>query len=259
MREEHERLGIPLATVTQLNRGQAQTAEEARSCDALLAPSRFVADSYIARGISPEKVHVLPWGTDTARFHPAPRNQDGTFRVMCVAQISPRKGHIDLLDAWKLLNLPNSELVFLGEATPEMQGVFKRRQDRVVLRGHVSHERLSAEFQQADVVVLPSIEDGFSYVPLEAMACGVPVVVSCNAGASEMIEQGVTGFVIPIRSPQRIAEAIETLYRSAELRAEMGRAARREIVERHSWADYAERLVDRYRKANRARVEPVTR
>jgi len=118
--------------------------------------------------------------------------------------------------------------------------------DRFTYRGTVPHAKLVHEFRQADVVVLPSIEDGFSYVPLEAMASGVPVIVSVNAGASELVEEGRTGFVVPIRKPEAIAAAIEVLYRDPERRRSMGTAASESMRRSHSWENYAERLMAAY-------------
>lgn len=203
MREEYARLNLPERNVKELNNGQKRTMEEAAACDRLLVPSRFVARSYVERGFPADRIAVLPWATDLSRFSPGPRLEDGIFRVMCVAQISPRKGHVDLLDAWESLKLPNAELVFAGSMTPEMRTVLRGRDSQFTYLGAVPHEELPQLFHRADVVVLPSIEDGFSYVPLEAMACGLPVVVSENAGAAEMVEHGKTGFVVPARPRDR--------------------------------------------------------
>jgi glycosyltransferase involved in cell wall biosynthesis len=247
LREEHDRLGIPQDKVRGLNRGQQQTVNEAAACDFLLAPSSFVARSYCERGFDEGRVKVIPWGTDLSQFSPGQRRADGEFRVLCVAQISPRKGHVDLLDACRLLSMPALKLVFIGAMTPEMKPVLEPRSAEFEYRGTVPHSRLVDEFRQADVVVLPSIEDGFSYVPLEAMACGVPVIVSRNAGASEVVEDGVTGVTVPIRSPERIAEVLALLANDVERRRAMGAEARRQMAEGHGWEAYASSLVAFYR------------
>lgn len=246
MREEYERLHLDSRQVAGLNHGQCAILEESAAADILIAPSRFVANSYIAEGTAPARIVVEPYGTDLTRFHPGPREDDGVFRVLCVAQISPRKGHIDLLDAWQQLNLPRSELAFVGSMTPEMDLVLKDRRHLFTYLGRVPHAELSREFHRSDVVVLPSIEDGFSVVPLEAMACGLPVIVSANAGVSELVDGGQTGFVVPIRSPGSIAERILELWQDMERRKQMGRAAAVRVRTDLGWGDYAQRLTARY-------------
>jgi glycosyltransferase involved in cell wall biosynthesis len=246
LREEHERLGLPDTVVRALNRGQAQTIEESSQCDFLVTPSTFVARSYSERGFPEQRIRVIPWGTDLEQFSPGQRKNDGVFRVLCVAQVSTRKGHIDLINACRLLNAPDLQLVFIGSMTPEMRGVLSSLSERFEYRGAVPHSELVHEFRQADVVALPSIEDGFSYVPLEAMACGVPVIVSENAGASELVQEGRTGFVVPIRSPEAICRALELLYREPERRRAMGMAASESMRRSHGWENYAERLVASY-------------
>lgn len=248
MREEYDRLGLPLNSVSELNNGQRAMLEEVASVDVLLVPSRFVAESYQAHGIFPKKLVVEPYGTDLSRFQPGPRPDDNIFRVVCVSQISPRKGHIDLIAAWESLNLPQAELVLIGAMTPEMERVLASKRHLFSYRGRIPHAELSREFHRADVVVLPSIEDGFSYVPLEAMACGIPVIVSSNAGVSELIREGETGFVVPIRSPGVIAERIQALYECRERCTSMGQTASNMIRSGHSWSDYAERVIAHYRE-----------
>ncbi len=246
LRFEHERLGLPLDTVAALNRGQRRIIEEAEAADVLLTPTRFVADSFIAKGIPADRVCVLPWSTDLSRFAPRERCGDSRFRVICVAQISPRKGHIDLLDAWQQLNLPDAELVFIGSMTPEMAPILARRQHLFTHRGVVPHAELMSELACADVAVLASVEEGCSYAPLEAMASGLPVVVTTNTGSNELVVDGETGFVVPIRSPERIAAALEVLYRNPDRRRAMGQAAAAQMRSSNNWQRYARSLVELY-------------
>jgi glycosyltransferase involved in cell wall biosynthesis len=246
LREEHERLGLPLDAVEALNRGQKRIIEEAAACDVVLTPTRFVADSFVAEGFQSERVLVLPWSTDLTRFAPRERSGDDRFRVLCVAQISPRKGHVDLLDAWERLNLPNAELVFIGSMTPEMAPIMAKRQHLFTYRGTIPHKELINEFQQADAAVLASVEEGCSYAPMEAMASGLPVVVTTNTGSNELVIEGQTGFVVPIRSPEKIADALDLLYRNPDRRKAMGAAAASEMRKTNDWERYARSLSQLY-------------
>jgi glycosyltransferase involved in cell wall biosynthesis len=95
--------------------------------------------------------------------------------------------------------------------------------------------------------VLASVEEGCSYAPLEAMASGLPVVVTTNTGSNEMVVDGETGFVVPIRSPERIAEALERLSQDPERRRAMGAAAAVQMRKINNWERYAKRLCGLYR------------
>jgi glycosyltransferase involved in cell wall biosynthesis len=111
----------------------------------------------------------------------------------------------------------------------------------------VPNSQLREYYGRSSVFVLPSIEDGCAIVCGEAMACGLPVITTSSNGASEVLEHGKDGFVVPPRSPELIAEYIERLYRDKILREEMSAAALAKARSELSWESYALRLVDIYR------------
>jgi glycosyltransferase involved in cell wall biosynthesis len=90
------------------------------------------------------------------------------------------------------------------------------------------------------VFVLPSIEEGLAMVIGEAMACGCPVIASTNTGASEMISEGVEGFIVPIRSPGLIADRLQQLADQPELREHMGKAALMRVQQLGGWDAYGD-------------------
>jgi glycosyltransferase involved in cell wall biosynthesis len=104
-----------------------------------------------------------------------------------------------------------------------------------------------AAFQGADVFVCPSVEDGFGLVVTEAMACGLPVVVSDHTGAADLVVPGETGYVVPYNDPGGYARALETLRRDPQRRAAMGRAARA-AIQAHTWDHYRQQLVALHRQ-----------
>ena len=109
---------------------------------------------------------------------------------------------------------------------------------------HLSHRPrndLPKVYAGADVYVLPSLFEGFLVTALEAMACGLPVIVSEHTFAHDVIEDGVNGYVIPIRDKEAIAERLRHLHSNPRLREEMGQAARR-TAERFTWRRYGERI-----------------
>lgn len=253
LNEEHERLGIEHRIEDNLL--DRRLAADAASCDFIVAGSNVVKRSFARNGFPAEKIKVIPYGTDTSRFSPltdAEREsrlsglRDCSFRVICVGQITPRKGHVYLLEAWKRLNIPDSELLFVGPIDPKMLPVLSRYQGHFTHIPHVPHHLLRHYYGMSDLFVLPSLEDGFAYVCTEALGCGLPVITTDNTGASEMVSDGVDGFVVPVRSAESLVEKLELLYLDHEMRGTMGALAVKKASEHLLWPDYAEKLVSFY-------------
>jgi glycosyltransferase involved in cell wall biosynthesis len=247
--EEAERLG--LRRIERLSKIQDRQVEESLAADYLLAASRIVCNSYVERGYDASRTAVLPYGVDLDRFHPIgqPAELDRTFTVICVGAILPRKGHIYLLEAWKKLALPDAELLLIGSISYEMTATLGRYDGLFRHLPFVPNHELFQYYARSSLFVLPSVEDGFGVVCGEAMACGLPVIVTNNAGAVDIVADGKDGFVVPIRSADAIAEHIEALYRDRELREAMSEAALTKARNELGWDKYATRLCDIYRSA----------
>ena len=252
IRQEHDILGIPAP------RDHATTlaiVDEVPHCDYLLAGSQLIRDSYVARGFSADRAFVIPYGIDAARFHPltpaeSAAVRDDRFRVVCVAQIVPRKGIHYLLEAWDRLGLPpnKGELVLIGQASPEMSAVLERYAGRFTHIPKVDHDRLRLEYGRADVFVLPSVEDGFGYVTTEAMGCGLPVITTSAAGSADLIEEGLSGFVVPPRSVDALTDRLERLRQDRDLRHAMGARNLAVSQSARTWPGYVDHLVSLYRQ-----------
>jgi glycosyltransferase involved in cell wall biosynthesis len=246
LRDEAERLGLRFRRT--LHRIQKRQLEELELADFVLAPSKIVRESFVKRGFEKSRTAVIPFGVDLARFHPVPDRgaAEKTFRVICVAQISLRKGQIYLLEAWRKLKFRNAELLLIGSISHEMA---ERLEDYKGMFRHipsVPNHKLFEYYGRSSVFVLPTLEDGCSYVCGEAMACGLPVITTVNNGASDIVNHGANGFVIPIRSPESVAEHLETLYRDEALRSQMASAALMTARTELSWERYAARLCEIY-------------
>jgi len=251
MEEEREALG--LKRTGGLRRVEQRQIEEIEISDFLLAPSRIVRDSFVKRGYDERRTAVLPYGVDIDRFRPhAVRDEpesDRVFRVLCVAQISVRKGHVYLLEAWKRLALPNSELLLIGAISDEMNPILTRYRGLFHHIASVANASLRDYYGRASVSVLPSLEDGFGVTCTEAMACGVPVIVTSSAGTSDVVDHGKDGFVVPARSSEAISDCLERLYRDEELRRGMAAAALTKARSELTWEAYAHNLNAIYRTA----------
>jgi len=230
-------------------RAIARGLMEFERADFITVPSRFAYESMLAEGIPEERLFLVPYGVDVARFTPGdpPR---GVFRLLFVGQVSLRKGVPYLLQAWERLHLPRAELWLAGRVTPDARRVVAPYRDHPTIRflGHVRD--VPAVYHQASTFVLPSIEEGSALVTYEAMAAGLPLIFTPNTGA--VARDGVEGFQVPIRDVDALAAAIERLYRDPGLRREMGRAAR-ERAEEYTWEAAGERLLAAYQEALRRR------
>jgi glycosyltransferase involved in cell wall biosynthesis len=198
---------------------------EYEEADYLRAQSTLVRDSLIAHGIPASKIVMVPPAVDLARFRPG-HDRDATFRVVFVGAFDLRKGLPHLLRAWDDAKLPRSQLVLHGAAgsrfMERMVAPYRRRPDVVFCSGDPA-----LTFAQADVCVVPSVEDGFAYTVLEALASGCPVVVTDQVGGKDAVVSGENGYVVPARDAGAIRDRLVELFAAPRQRAAMARAARR--------------------------------
>jgi glycosyltransferase involved in cell wall biosynthesis len=210
--------------------------------------SRAVAHQALALGVPASQVTIVHNGLPPVDPIDAPGEQP-TLRLGIVGQIGPWKGHDDLLDALALLSRSNVRVLLrlFGTGTPTYVAALKRRiaeldlLDRVEWCGFLSDQ--AEIFRNIDVCVVPSrCEESLPTSALEANAFGRPVICSSRGGLPEIVENGVTGFIVDAQRPDRLAHAIETYARRPELVQTMGRAARRRAQSHFSQAGFVERF-----------------
>jgi glycosyltransferase involved in cell wall biosynthesis len=129
------------------------------------------------------------------------------MRFLFVGAMTQRKGLADLFAAFKQLNRPDIELVVLGFPLLPLE-FYRREFPDFIYESPRSHELVKQLMLSCDVLVLPSIVEGRAMVQTEALSCGLPIVVTANAGAEDLVTQGKTGFVVPIRDPAALAERL---------------------------------------------------
>ena len=210
--------------------------------DFIFVPSQFVWDTMLQEGVSARKLRRVHLGFDPVMFFPGEKKDD-VFRVMYAGGLSVQKGIPYLLEAFSTLNIPNSELLLVGDTYPdalatlsEYRGLF--RHIRFVPQAELLHH-----YQQSSVFVLPSLQDGFGMVVYEAAGCGLPVIITENVGAE--IRHGKDGFVVPIRDAKAIAEKLRFFHENPEERNKMGRAAR-DYVQQFTWDNYHQEVIAHY-------------
>jgi len=220
----------------------------ARSVDRVLATSSEEVFELLRLGVDPRRVTVVPCGVDLSHFTPGgPAEPRGAQRrrIVAVGRLVERKGFGNVLEA--LGSLPDTEAVLAGGpergalgADPQARRLraLARRlgvADRVELRGRVARAELPALLRSADVVVCAPWYEPFGIVPLEAMACGVPVVASAVGGLTDTVVDGVTGLHVPPRRPVELAAALLPLLEDSERRRRLGAAGAHRARERYGW------------------------
>jgi len=192
--------------------------------DRILVPSDHIAKSLIRHGTPREKVHVIPYAADCSRFRPLDGKSHGdTCTFLFAGGISQRKGIKYLLEAWSRIRRPGWRLQLLGPL-PKRALPLEPYMHMVEPLGRVSHAEMPARMQAADVFVFPSLFEGSAVVTYEALACGLPCVVTAEAGS--VVRDGHEGFLVPTRDVAKLAARIEQLGTDPALRARMAGAAR---------------------------------
>jgi D-inositol-3-phosphate glycosyltransferase len=204
------------------------------------------------------RISVVPCGVDTELFRPDGPVEPGRVvpRVVVVTRLVERKGVADVIAA--LPSLPGVELVVAGggeadlidddpegrrlAALAEELGVFQR----IELRGRIDREHVARLLRSADVVVCSPWYEPFGIVPLEAMACGRPVVASAVGGLIDTVVHGVTGLHVPPRRPDKLAQAIGRLLADPVLCERLGAAGAERARSRYKWARVADATLDVY-------------
>jgi teichuronic acid biosynthesis glycosyltransferase TuaC len=224
---------IPSYTIP---RRQIQFA--AKHAAGIVAVSQALKDAMLPLGIGDDKVTVLRNGVDLDVFKPASReiarkalSLNGRT-LLSVGHLIERKGHEITIAA--LPRLENYTLLIAGEG-PErsrLEALATRLAvaDRVKFLGHIAHENLRQFYLAADALVLTSSREGWPNVLLEAMACGTPVVASAIWGNPEVVSSPEAGVLMQSRTPEGVAEAVESLFACLP-----SRNATRTFAERYSW------------------------
>ena len=218
---------------------------EYAAADLIVTGSLYARDSFLARGLAPDRIAVNPYGVDLTRFHPAPPSvvQRKEKRILFVGEVGIRKGVPWLLEAFAQLPADWS-LHLVGPLAPGFRDLLMRMPNaRVVLRGILSRNSLEAEYREADIFCLPSIEEGFGMVILQAMASGLPVVASQATGGPDVGENGRDILIVPPADSVALAEALARLASDAGLRHTIGSSARARVSAGFAWDDYGQRAI----------------
>jgi glycosyltransferase involved in cell wall biosynthesis len=237
LREEAQRLPEwepTLGSTRDSDEKMARKTEELALAEKVICPSQFVMDSV------PEPVRarcvVAPFGSPPGITHARPR-RTGPLRVLFAGAMTQRKGLADLFQAMKVLRRPDIQLVVMGAPIAPMD-FYRHQYDAFLYEAPRSRDRVLALMESCDVLALPSIVEGRALVQQEAMSRGLPLIVTRNAGAEDLVEEGQTGFLVPIRAPEQIAGCLARLADDRPLLVAMSEAARSKAAQ-YTWQSYA--------------------
>ncbi len=212
------------------------------SANYITAPSPLVEKVLRSSGVEAD-IAIIPFGVDAKKFKPEFKKENKKIRFVFVGTVFKRKGVDTLIEAWKELNLENAELHFYGRIRRELKGYFREtKKCNIISYGFVD---VSKELPKNDVFVLPSLREGSAKAVYEALACGLPIITTPNAGS--VIREKEEGFLVPAKDKEAIKEKILYFYNNPEKIREMGKRGRK-LAEEYSWKRYSESVYNIYKK-----------
>jgi glycosyltransferase involved in cell wall biosynthesis len=229
-----------------------------RRADLITVDAQHMADAVAGFGVPRERVHLVYFGTDTEMFRPDARSE-GVRRQIGAPLVISLRSFEPVYDVATLIRsvaavvraVPAARFLLIGRGTQEAAlkdlsnslGV----SDHVVFLGHVPARQLPQYLASSDVYVSTALSDaGLAASTAEAMACGLPVIVTDSGENRLWVRDGENGYVVPTTSPEILAERIVDLLRRPDVRAEWGQANRQVIVERNNYAREMRRMEEIY-------------
>ncbi len=224
--KECARFGAPFAIHPA---AYAAMRQEYASADRIRVMSQFALDSFLARGLTRDRVAVVsrPLILERSEITDRPPR----FCVGFVGALEPWKGVHYLVEAFRRVAGSDWELLLVGATGSRPMARYFREVLSTDARIRMEPADVTAAgwariYGRFSVLVYPSVCDGFGQSVAEAMACGVPVIVTTTTGAADLVEPGRSGFIVPPRDPESIAESLDRLARDRDLCREMGRQGR---------------------------------
>lgn len=219
---------------------------ELELADIVVGPGRFVMDS-IPAWASDKQTIMAPFGSPVLpSVASLPKTSDAKerrpLRVLFAGSMGQRKGLGDLFEAVKLLNHPDLELVVMGSLLSPIE-FYRSQYAGFTYEAGRPHDQVLALMRSCDVFCLPSIVEGRALVMQEAMSQGLPLIITPNTGGADLIQEGKTGFLVPIRSPKAIAEKLSWFLDNRDQIPEMGKLAQAHAAT-YTWDGYGTTVVD---------------
>jgi alpha-maltose-1-phosphate synthase len=245
--EEFARYGLDATGVAAPEMIERES-EEYASADYVNVASTFAYETFLAEGHPRERLILTPIGVDIGEVTGTAktRHSAGALRVLFLGTVCLRKGVHYLLDAARQLGPSKVQLSLIGGVAPDGEVLLKRHATGSERMGKVDRTGLADLFAEHDVLVLPSVEDGFGMVICEAMAAGLPVIASRHTGGPDVIAEGETGFIVPACDVSALATALAILADDRDRCVRMGDAAAQTMRQSRSWSHFADDMLGQY-------------
>jgi alpha-maltose-1-phosphate synthase len=218
--------------------------DEYEIADRICIPSKFVRETFLQHGINEAKLYVNPFGTDlnfwSKAFEGKSASSGRPFTFVFAGQIMWRKGIAYLIDAWTKANLKGARLLLVGGLFPECASFLRQLPAGVILLGHKSPGEMREIYRECDVYLLPSLEEGLARSILEAMAAGLPVVITQETGATDLLVEHEDGWVVPSANSDALVSVFQDVVKNRDRLAEIGASAQGR-VKAYSWEAYGKR------------------
>lgn len=176
-----------------------------------IVPSQFVKKSLEFSGVKHDNIYICPYGVDLNKFDIKKyekKTDKDKLKCIYIGNVTQMKGIYYLLESIKQFDKDKVDLKIVG-AVNNRNGIFDEYKDRCDFIGQVTHDKVKEYLRDSDIMIFPSLGDSFGLVVLEAMSCGVPVICSFNAGASDIIVNYKNGFTVEDSSIEAIVEKIQ--------------------------------------------------
>ncbi len=241
LKQEYDEIGLTCYKINKNEIGRA--LKEIELADFILTPSEFARKTFIKKNVPENKVFVAPRGVNISRFFPV-NNKEEPIKVIFAGHIGIRKGVHYLLEAWKSLKTEKPvELLLLGDVQDDFKSMLKRYFGLKNIK-FIGFEREPWNyFNNGHIFVFPTLEEGSAKVIYEAMASGMAVITTENAGS--IIENNKDGILIPVKNSDKIREKIELLIKNDDLRNYLSLNAINK-VKTYTWRNYQNKLIDFY-------------
>lgn len=224
-------------------RRQARRDAEMALADVIITNSSVTRASHIAGGADPNKTFAVPYGAppaiETARHRPI----KGPLRVIWAGTFGLRKGAHHFVQAWRTIARSNSVTADIYGALSLPERLWRPEPPGMTFHGSVVRPVLFDAYDAADILVFPTLSDGFGMVVTEAFSRGLPVITTDQAGACDLVEHKKNGLIIPAGDPASIVRALEWCLNNRE-RVSAMRAAALQSAKNWQWSDYRCALIE---------------
>jgi glycosyltransferase involved in cell wall biosynthesis len=244
LKAEYNRFNIPYHAISKET--LQRELEEYNEADIISVPSSYALNSFLKKGIDKKKLFLNPMGVDLQRFNPLPKKHTEIFQVIYVGTLSIKKGIFYLLEAFKKLKFKNKKLTLIGNIDHTIKDkLAKYLSNEIEYLSPIKNYLLTKYYSEANVLVQPSIDDGFSMVVAEALACACPVIATENTGATDLFKDGQEGFIIKSKSVEEIYEKLQLLADDKIMQEKMSYNAEIAVNKIGGWDQYGKNWHDK--------------